>query len=423
MRPLRSQDRKGGMARDPITVAVITRTKDRPLLLDRAVRSVMQQTLGDLHMVIVNDGGDASVVDAVAARHHALARGRLSVVHHADSRGMEAASNAGILASDSRYLAILDDDDSWHPRFLETTVDAMARSGRMGAVTATKLFVERVDDDGIRLLHSVPFTSDTHLLRARAEKGEHGISSATAPDADRVSEIAGRRPPPTSLFRLLEANQFTSNAFVYERAALDVVGLYDESLPVLGDWDFNLRFLRHFDVDFIDAPLAYYHHREPGSTAMGNTVTDQDGSHERVRQQLLNRYLRADLDGHGLGLGYLANLLHRDRDRAAFLRAAYDDLQDGLAQLSVALRSVREAGDRNDRVVAESRRELELAGQAIDRLARHLGRLEELVQDRLSAEAAEERIRDLARAAPDRVRRRVGRLVHGSSDPDRGGAE
>jgi glycosyltransferase involved in cell wall biosynthesis len=382
------------MGGDPVTVAVITRTKDRPLLLGRAIRSVMQQTLGDLHMVVVNDGGHLAAVEEVAARYEHIIGGRLSIVHHPVSLGMEAASNAGIAAFDSRYLALLDDDDSWHPRFLEETVNAMAASGNPGAVTATRLFVERVDGTGIRLLHSVTFTSDTHLVRTRPEGGT-GIGA-------RVAEMSANRPLPTSLFRLLEANQFTSNAFVYERAAREVVGPYDETLPVLGDWDFNLRFLRHFDVDYVDLPLAYYHHRQAGPSDMANTVTDPGRSHDQVRRRLLNRYLRADLEEGRLGMGYLANLQHADRDRAAFLRAAYDDLQDGLAGLADELRAAGESSRTGVATAAQGR---------MDELDRHLSQLEGLVGQQLSADAAERRAVEVLRRMPGLVKGRAGRAL------------
>jgi glycosyltransferase involved in cell wall biosynthesis len=47
----------------------------------------------------------------------------LRVLHHAHSKGMEAASNAGIHASTGEFVVIHDDDDSWHPDFLRETVD------------------------------------------------------------------------------------------------------------------------------------------------------------------------------------------------------------------------------------------------------------------------------------------------------------
>ena len=48
-------------------VAIITRTKDRPLLLRRAVESVLGQTHADWVHVIVNDGGDPAAVEQVVA--------------------------------------------------------------------------------------------------------------------------------------------------------------------------------------------------------------------------------------------------------------------------------------------------------------------------------------------------------------------
>ena len=45
------------------TVGIITRTKDRPVLLKRALESVVNQSYEDWHLVIVNDGGDPVVVE------------------------------------------------------------------------------------------------------------------------------------------------------------------------------------------------------------------------------------------------------------------------------------------------------------------------------------------------------------------------
>jgi len=44
-------------------VAVITRTKDRVLLLERALQSVHNQSMSDFVHVIINDGGDPGPVE------------------------------------------------------------------------------------------------------------------------------------------------------------------------------------------------------------------------------------------------------------------------------------------------------------------------------------------------------------------------
>ena len=102
-------------------VAVITRTRNRALLLRRAARSVERQTFRDFCWVVINDGGDGEEVETIVGR--AQENGvDAHVVHRAASTGMEAASNAGLAASNSTYIAIHDDDDSWHPDFLLRTV-------------------------------------------------------------------------------------------------------------------------------------------------------------------------------------------------------------------------------------------------------------------------------------------------------------
>jgi len=102
-------------------VAVIVRTKNRPLLLARALDSVLSQTYRDFTIVVVNDAGDVAPVqeqiDAVADR----ADGRILLVDNAVSRGREAAMNIGLAASSSTYVVIHDDDDAWAPTFLERT--------------------------------------------------------------------------------------------------------------------------------------------------------------------------------------------------------------------------------------------------------------------------------------------------------------
>ena len=101
-------------------VAVVTRTKDRPLLLPRARRSVSNQTLRDFVWVIVNDGGEPKHVDheAELARADGVST---EVVHISSSRGMEAASNAGVEKTSSKYVTIHDDDETWEAEFLQRT--------------------------------------------------------------------------------------------------------------------------------------------------------------------------------------------------------------------------------------------------------------------------------------------------------------
>lgn len=80
-------------------------------------------------LLVVNDGGDPSVVDAVVAAAANDDR-RVRVLHRPSSLGMEDASNAGLAAAAGRYVTLLDDDDTWDTTFLATCVAHLAHHGR-----------------------------------------------------------------------------------------------------------------------------------------------------------------------------------------------------------------------------------------------------------------------------------------------------
>ncbi|SDG39243.1 glycosyltransferase family 2 protein [Roseospirillum parvum] len=267
-------------------VAVITRTKDRPLLLPRAILSVATQTYGDLEHVIVNDGGDPAPVEALIDGQPDPVRRRIRIIHNAESRGMERASNIGIAASDSRHLVIHDDDDSWDPKFLARMVPCLEEAtwpSLAGAVCHSARVEERVID------------------------GPEGPSVKT-------DNVAGWNTAlkTVGLMDMLAWNQFPPISFLFERRALDQVGPYREDLPVLGDWEFNVRFLSAFDILVVPQVLARYHHRLTGppgqETIYDNTVTVGADRHQFYETLLRNEWLRADLKAGRLGLGMAANV-------------------------------------------------------------------------------------------------------------------
>jgi GT2 family glycosyltransferase len=236
-------------------VAVITRTRNRPRYLRRALESVAAQRVEPLLHVVVNDGGPAADVDAVvrAATH------RVDLVHLATSVGRGAAANVGLRHSQSTLVVWHDDDDTWHPRFLTTALEAWRRSGRRAVVTAAERVVEQ--DDGMR------------LVEVRREPFFPGLKAVSLADVARES-------------------CFVNLAFLAERGAVESVGAYDEGLPVYEDWDFHLRFLSSFDVAFVPEVLARYHHREGASGEARNSFEQEAARTADARAVLTNRWLR-----------------------------------------------------------------------------------------------------------------------------------
>jgi glycosyltransferase involved in cell wall biosynthesis len=105
-------------------VSVVIPTKNRPSLVDRAVRSVLCQTIESLEVVVVVDGPDPET-EAVLAK---ITDARLRVVVLPASGGAPAARNAGFSGARGAWIALLDDDDEWLPNKLERQLHACENS-------------------------------------------------------------------------------------------------------------------------------------------------------------------------------------------------------------------------------------------------------------------------------------------------------
>lgn len=99
----------------PVTVLTATLGR-RPSLLAEAITSVERQTLPALEHLVVDDGSfsvrQAAGVEVIQVSH----------------RGLGAARNAGLAVARGEAVALLDDDDLWHPHHLETVWTAMQAS-------------------------------------------------------------------------------------------------------------------------------------------------------------------------------------------------------------------------------------------------------------------------------------------------------
>ena len=258
-------------------IAIITRTKDRPIFLKRALESVAAQTYDNYVHVIMNDGGEKELVDTLVAQQSERYREKIQVFHRAESSGApDTLFNEAINKVTSEYIAIHDDDDTWHPEFLQRVVDELEK-GAQGAVARTDNIYEKINGKTITKVKTDRYMPDIQAI---------------------------------SLYRQCLDNQLTAVAFVYSRKAYKDVGGYDDSLPVVGDWEFGIRFLMKHDVEYVDPgfALAYYHRRLEKDNSFKNH------SHRKNITKVFNKYLRAELAEGKLGVGYIMNTLRYEQD-------------------------------------------------------------------------------------------------------------
>jgi glycosyltransferase involved in cell wall biosynthesis len=271
-------------------VSIIVRTKDRPLLLRRAIQSIFSQNFKEWEIILVNNGGDKAPINQLMGDLPPLCKEKIILVNLEVAYGMEVATNVGLSKSCSEYIAILDDDDTWDSAFLMETVYVLKESKEYdGVVTQTTLVIEKMEQ------------ADINIDRIEAFN----------PKLKKINSI-----------RLARHNLFTTNAFVYRRSMLNKIGCYNEGLPVLGDWDFNLRFIRNGKIAVIRTPLAYYHKRTNFSeNEYSNSNLD---AHLLWDKKIRCRYLRESPLWYGTiicAFGFINRIIYRVKKRLFIKKA------------------------------------------------------------------------------------------------------
>ncbi len=248
----------------PGKAAIITRTKNRPEFLRRAMLSALGQSYQDWVHVIVNDGGKRNEIDLLAIEFEDAYKGRLQILHLPESIGMQSASNAAIEASESEYIIIHDDDDSLHPLYLEKTIEFLSEAGAKSDCKGVISQTWRIDED-ITTFGEFHETGRSHYMPLKF----------------------------VSIFRFGAENPFPPISFLYRREAHKTIGLFNQRYNVLGDWDFHYRFIQKFEIGVLDELLANYHWRVGTQPAdFSNTVTTGIAEHQMQLNKLHNDYIR-----------------------------------------------------------------------------------------------------------------------------------
>lgn len=288
---------------------------DRPRFLRRALANIAEQTFTDYTVCVINDGGDESATRAILQASplaHLLEGDAPRLMLLTTSGGnMEAASNAGLAATDSEFVAIHDDDDLWAPEFLERTVGALRASEAL--ICSTRV-VERYERE--------------------TPEGEFEVYE---------ERIFHDGLPGFGLQFLYRTNRAVPIGILYRRRLHELVGFYDESLPVVGDWEFNLRAAAVTEVLLVDEPLAYWSLRPEADGADANSVQRQ-AEHARFDASVRARAIRDDLQSGGRPGPYLYQAhLMADLERRVI---------DGHDLTRESLDLLRSLGERLERIEA-----------------------------------------------------------------------
>ena len=181
-------------------VTVVIPTHNRWSLMSTTLASALAQEDVDFEVLVVDDGS----TDETPARLAEIDHPRLRVLRHDESRGVSPARDWAISLARGEWIAFLDSDDLWSPRYLRTKLDA-ARGTEAAFVYGAAVVLD----------------TETSTVR---------------PDvpAPRPEELPAR---------LLVGNAIPGGCsnVIARTEAVRSAGDFDDRLMMLSDWDFWLR--------------------------------------------------------------------------------------------------------------------------------------------------------------------------------------
>jgi len=194
-------------------VSVVIPTYNRPDPIERAIKSILNQTYQDFEIVVIDDSPNNETEKVIKTLHD----NRIKYIKNKVKTNLPMARNQGVKESNpgSKYIALLDDDDEFLPLFLEKLVMRL--------------------DEKKDLIGAIPYFEDRYEDGTKIRRDNTGLICLDTP----IGSGAVLRK---SLFT--EENTW-----------------FDEKLSIAEDWDFGIRVLKDHKIESVPGILhRYYYH-------------------------------------------------------------------------------------------------------------------------------------------------------------------
>lgn len=196
------------------SICVYIPTHNRSAMLQRALKSVLAQTLPASEIIVVDDGS-ADNTPTVLSEYQRL-HPQIKVIRQDVPAGACAARNKAIFATQCQFITGLDDDDEFAPEHLAVLSAAFDEKYAFVSVSLT-------EDTG------------TSRIVRNADCGSQGLNS------------------------LLHYNKFTNQVFTLT-SRLKAVGGFDPEFPAMQDYDTWVRLVARYGGGLkIAAPTYIWH--------------------------------------------------------------------------------------------------------------------------------------------------------------------
>lgn len=241
--------------RSPSVSIVLATNRDSPYL-EQALRSVVEQTMQDWELLLVDNG----IPDVQAVRRLIERDERMSMVTIESSATAGVARNVGVARTTADLLTFLDDDDVWAPERLERHLREHSANPTAPAT----------------------FSGYWHMDGAGRRFGDDWRSRQT----DSAAILSGRADTPLGPTLVVRRSDFVA------------IGGFSSEIPILVDFEFALRLALRGDLGYIDELLVGYrrHSNNMTSTAPGNARLRRRAMEDMVDRQHWAAAGRGDIE-------------------------------------------------------------------------------------------------------------------------------
>lgn len=193
------------------SISVVIPTFNRLIYLERAIKSVLNQTISVNEIIIVDDGSDDGTSEFIHSNYP-----NLKYIFQSNS-GVSAARNTGIKAASSNWIAFLDSDDAWVTNKIQKQITELELNPEMNFCHSNEIWIR----------------NGKEIKQKNTHKKFGGFIFDKCLDKCRIS-------PSTVICR---------------KSLLIKLNGFDEDLAICEDYDLWLRITSDNPVIYIEKPL------------------------------------------------------------------------------------------------------------------------------------------------------------------------
>ncbi|GAB3001805.1 glycosyltransferase family 2 protein [Psychrosphaera aestuarii] len=216
----------------PISVVIPAYNMEN--LITKTLDSLTAQTVSPTEVIVVNDGSTDLTLAVVQSWLDSNDTNFSVQIIDKTNGGLSSARNCGIRAASYELIALLDSDDRYEPKFIETALSAFEAKSGLALFFANQRVVDEHDQ---KMIEWLEIKSITECRYSKLVGNINLLNESIIP-------------------KLVNGNFISCSASVFNKSFFNLDELYDESLKAGEDVEFLMRVLRDKHVAFTYDELA-----------------------------------------------------------------------------------------------------------------------------------------------------------------------